>query len=144
MSDINDVIKKLDELILSLSSHGTTTRSSYRDFGLFGLNYSITLGIPDELQNTQKAKPQYYKSEDAVPLIDVIETKDEIRVIVILPNIRKDDVWADVKNSMLEVVVNKNGQVHRKEIPCDAKTEKIFIKSTNINNSVLEIVFAKG
>jgi len=144
VSDIKDVINKLDELILSLSNHDKTTKSSYRDYGIFGLNYSISIGIPDELQNTQKVKPQNYKSEDAVPLIDVIETKDEIRVIVILPNIRKDDVWADLKNNMLEVVVNKNGQVHRKEIPCDAKTENFFIKSTNLNNSVLEIVFAKG
>lgn len=74
------------------------------------------------------------------PLIDVIENKGVVRVIVVLPSIRREDLWLDVKDGILVVEVTKYGKVYRKETPCNIIKNHVFVRSVIIHNAVLEAI----
>ncbi|HJU13025.1 MAG TPA: hypothetical protein VJ792_01030 [Candidatus Nitrosotalea sp.] len=143
MLDIDDLIRGLDGFILSVSSGNGTSRSADRRVGIIGLDVSLKIS-PLDLSGG--------RSDDAVirqrvrgeiePLIDVIEDMETIRVIALLPGIRGEDVRYTVKEGYLELEIVKDC-VYRKEIPCNARPDQISVRSTTLNNSVLEIVFSK-
>ena len=65
-------------------------------------------------------------------------------MIATLPGIKNEDVWFDVKNGILTVEIIQYGQILKKQIACDTKPGQILIKSSKVNNSVLEIIFDKN
>jgi HSP20 family molecular chaperone IbpA len=143
MPDINELIEKLDKLIISNSNQDFIPWSTDRDYGILRMDISIRTrmfhGFEDRLQNNFLP----IRFDGIEPLIDVIETGNFIRVIVTLSRIKKEDVWYDMKKDILEIEINKNGRIFKKEIHCASKLRKSMVKSTALNNSVLEITFAK-
>ena len=78
------------------------------------------------------------------PLIDVIEGSGSYRVVVLLPGVEAKDVTVKRLPGSLKVEVVRGGTTFVKEIPCGARPERISIVSSKENNSVVELVFAKG
>lgn len=144
MIDIEDLIKGLDGFILSVSSGKGNTRTRDRRTGLIGVDVSLKVR-PLELEaDPPLAQPTAYHGVDAAePLIDVLEDERSLRVIALLPGIRKEDVRYRFRDGFLELEIFRDC-TYRKEIPCSAQPEQISVKSTTLNNSVLEVVFAKN
>ena len=92
---------------------------------------------------TRMSERKIYPWPERDPLIDVIETKDTVRVIVATPGIKNEDLWLNVKEGLLIVEITKCGQVYRKVTPCGLKDGVPIAKNTTIHNSVLELVFEK-
>lgn len=141
MSSISDIIRELDGLVSSIIS-ASATRSAERRMGIIGIDVSLTIS-PLVFPEPQQPEPQVQANhESAEPLIDVIEGKDTIRLIAALPGIRKEDVRYTVMKDFLEIEIFADC-VYRKRIPCTVRPEQVSVKSTTLNNSVLEIIFSK-
>src|SRR5579875_1546670 len=136
MIDVDELLKVLDGLIVSITS-GNRDRSKG-----FGIVYSLKVNTLDSLADSQPAG-KIRVGQEKEPLVDVIETEDTIRIIVELPGIRKEDVRYSVNNEFLDIEIFKDC-TYRKQIPCSVEPERISVKSNTVNNSVLEIVFAKN
>ena len=76
-------------------------------------------------------------------LIDVIDERDGLRVIVLLPGIRSKDVKVGVRDRLLRIEITKGGTTYSREIPCKLAPSDIKIKSVVEKNSVVEILFSK-
>lgn len=147
MEDIDNLVKGLNELLgnlLSVSNQKNPYGNNKVSFSLINISFNVTSCPLDEtiLHVTQE---KLYKSNEVKdPLVDVIEIKDQIRVIVTLPGIKSENVWFDVRpGGILTIEIMASGQILKKEIQCKAKPEQISIKSSKVNNSVLELVFDK-
>ncbi len=77
------------------------------------------------------------------PLIDVIDEREGLRVIVLLPGIRSKDVKVGVRDRLLKIEITKGGMVYSREIPCKLAPSDIKVKSVVEKNSVVEIIFSK-
>lgn len=144
MPDINNLIKELDSLIVSITSdHASIKAIDNKRIGIIGLDISINVSPLNLLENIQHDEVPQYRSEHIEPLIDVIEDKNTIRVIAVLPGIRKEDVHYWIKENFLEIEIFSE-HIYRKKIPCDIKPEQVSVKSTTVTNSVLQIVFTKN
>lgn len=141
MPDLSNLIKELDGLIVSVISDSATTKTSEKRIGLIGLEVSLKISPLDFTDVLQRRKTQEQPNETE-PLIDVIEGETSIRVVALLPGIRKEDVHFKVNNSLLEIEISKE-RTYTCSIPVSARPEHVSVKSTTINNSVLEIVFSK-
>src|SRR5574337_214813 len=142
MADIDVLVKDLNDLIshvLSASAKNSRTNVIYPS-SLINVSFNVrSHQLDDEISS--KAQEKYLYNERKDPLIDVIETPKQIRVIATLPGIKNEDVWFDVKHGILTVEIIQYGQILKKQILCDTKPGQIIIKSSKVNNSVLEIIF---
>lgn len=145
MADIDVLVKDLNDLIshvLSASAKNSRTNVIYPS-SLINVSFNVrSHPLDDEISS--KAQEKYLYNERKDPLIDVIETPKQIRVIATLPGIKNEDVWFDVKHGILTVEIIQYGQILKKQILCDTKPGQILIKSSKVNNSVLEIIFDKN
>lgn len=145
MADIDVLVKDLNDLIshvLSASAKNSRTNVIYPS-SLINVSFNVrSHPLDDEISS--KAQEKYLYNERKDPLIDVIETPKQIRVIATLPGIKNEDVWFDVKHGILTVEIIQYGQILKKQILCDTKPGQIIIKSSKVNNSVLEIIFDKN
>lgn len=145
MADIDVLVKDLNDLIshvLSASAKNSRTNVIYPS-SLMNVSFNVQSHPLDE-EISSKAQEKYLYNERKDPLLDVIETPKQIRVIATLPGIKNEDVWFDVKHGILTVEIIQYGQILKKQILCDTKPGQILIKSSKVNNSVLEIIFDKN
>jgi HSP20 family molecular chaperone IbpA len=99
---------------------------------------SVNIGFLDETV-PKMAKP----ATQTEPLIDVIEEERGIRVVVLLPGVKREDVSVSRGPGTLRVEVSRGDTVYAKEIPCASEPASISVVSKRENNSVVELVFAK-
>lgn len=85
-----------------------------------------------------------YKPKTIEPLVDVLEDNSSIKVIVLVPGIKKEDIETSMRNGFIDVKIRRGDQIIHKNIPCNVPPNQIAIKSFRYNNSVLEIIFSKG
>ena len=78
------------------------------------------------------------------PLIDVFDEEKQLRVLVQLPGIRKEDVSARVKDGGISIWIKRGDATYYREIPCATNPSEIRVNSITENNSVLEILFSKS
>ena len=143
---------KLDELQkelglfvnLILNDSGKASRGYFTVAGgILGVKLSINTSPlvhdPQEGHNL----PRYQIQREDEPLVDVIEDTNTLKVMALLPGVKKEDVSYDVVDGMIKLKITKGGKAFYKEIPCDVNPSKISVLSTTINNSVLEIIFKK-
>lgn len=146
MSDIDIIVNDFSDLIanlLKVSAKRNPYNNGMIPTSLINVSFNVKAHSLEEMlsNNLQEKLCQYHEGKD--PLIDVIETTDQIRVIATLPGIKNEDVWFDVRNGVLTVEIIRYGQILKKEIQCKTKPEQVLIKSSKVNNSVLELVFDK-
>ncbi len=80
--------------------------------------------------------------EERKPLVDVMETDDEVQIIAEMPGVNKEDI--DVSASETSVEIKAEGE-NRKyyevvDLPCEVIPESA---KARYNNGVLEVVFKK-
>jgi len=149
--DIGNLLNKLNNLVANTSiSLGGMTDDSLRDsryvLSVLGisLNFSTkTSFLEDSLRNNIKVSPPSPFIENSEPLIDVLESPDSLKIVALLPGVRKEDISFDLKEGFFELEIKKGGQFFSKKIPCEVRPAEIITKSVNYNNSILEIIFKK-
>jgi len=80
--------------------------------------------------------------EERKPLIDVIETDDEVQVIAEMPGVNKEDIDLNATEKSLEIKAEgENRRYYEKvELPCEVISDSA---KARYNNGVLEVVFKK-
>lgn len=144
-SDIKALIDDLDNVIArvltSLAENKPVTihhKSSNLGFDVT-TNLSIELGLLESL-----GSPKYDLQRHDEPLVDIIEYKNYVKIIAIVPGIKKEDIETNIRQGFIDIKIRKGQELFSKRIACNAKPDQIAIKSINYNNSVLEVVFSKG
>lgn len=142
-SDVNHLMDELGKLLASVAESLEENKpiiinrkSSNMGFDVT-TNLSIRFGLIESLGAG-------YEPKALEPLVDVLEDTDSIKVIALVPGIKKEDIETLVRDGFIDVKIRKGGQTIHKNIPCDVAPNQVDIKSFSYNNSVLEIVFSKG
>src|SRR3989475_11534899 len=78
------------------------------------------------------------------PLIDVFDEEKQLKILVQLPVIKKEDVSAQVKEGRILIRIKRGDTTYHREIPCATNPSEIRVNSITENNSVLEILFSKS
>jgi HSP20 family protein len=123
---------------------GTTEK----EFGPFVYGYSMKIG-PDgkpeiqefgNLKKGQKGLPQV--KEEREPLVDIVDTSGEIRVVVELPGVEKNDIKLHGTEKSLTISVDKPENKYYKDVALPAKV-KVKEATSSYKNGVLEVVLPK-
>ncbi len=109
--------------------------------------FSIRIG-PDGKPEIKEfgTKPETLIKEEGVeerkPLIDVIETDDEVQVIAEMPGVNKEDIEVNATENEVEIKAeSENRRYHEVvKLPCEVIPDSA---KARYNNGVLEVVFKK-
>ncbi len=122
--------------------------STVKEFGPFVYGYSMKIG-PDgkpeirEFGNIKKSLKGPQVKEEREPLVDVVETDGEIRIVVELPGVEKSDIKLHGTEDSLEISVDTPQYKYYKEVTLPAKV-KVKEAKSSYKNGVLEVVFPKA
>jgi HSP20 family protein len=123
--------------------------STVRELGPFVYGYSMKIG-PDgkpeiqefgNLKKGLKGPPQI--REEREPLVDIVDTDREIRVVAELPGVEKCDIKLHGTEDSLEISVDTPQYKYYKEVELPAKVRVREANST-YKNGVLEVVLPKA
>jgi HSP20 family protein len=123
--------------------------STAKELGPFVYGYSMKIG-PDgkpeiqefgNLKKGLKGAPQV--KEEREPLVDIVDTNTEIRVVVELPGVEKSDIKLHGTDKSLTISVDKPESKYYKDVALPAKV-KIKEASSSYKNGVLEVVLPKA
>jgi HSP20 family protein len=123
-----------------------------KEWGPFVYGYSMTIGPEGEPQirefgnfrpETRRGKPRVTIKERREPLVDVLETNGQIRVVAELPGVEKRDIKLHGTADTLTISVNTAERKYHKEVKLPAKTNPKTAKSF-YKNGVLEVTLAKA
>ena len=122
-----------------------------KSWGPFVYGYSVTVG-PDgkpkvkEFGNfkaeTRLGKPHMDVKEKREPLADIMDADGEVRVIVELPGVEKDDIKLSGTEYKLTISVDTPQHKYFKEVELPAKVDTKKATS-KYNNGVLDITVPK-
>jgi len=130
--------------------------STIRELGPFVYGYSMTIG-PDgkpkirEFGNVKPSlkpeafgipKPSLDVKEEREPLVDVITTNGEVKVIAELPGVEKEDIKLHGTEDSLTISVDTPKRKYFKEIPMPVRINPKGAK-TVYKNGVLEVTVPK-
>jgi HSP20 family protein len=125
--------------------------SKVKQWGPFVYGYSVTVG-PDghphmrEFGNikpgTSMGRPRVNIKEQREPLVDVMETNGEVRVIAELPGVEKKDIKLHGNANALTISVDSPQRKYFKEVQMPVKIKPKQAKSS-YKNGVLEITVHK-
>jgi HSP20 family protein len=119
-----------------------------RELGPFVYGYSLKIG-PDGKPEIQefgnikkglKGPPQI--KEEREPLVDIVDTNNEIHVVAELPGVEKTDIKLHGTEDSLTISVDTPQSKYYKYVELPAKVRVIEAKST-YKNGVLEVVLPK-
>lgn len=126
--------------------------SKVQEWGPFVYGYSMKIG-PDgkpqirEFGNLKPGagpgKPRLDIKEEREPLTDVIEMDKEIRVVVELPGVEKEDIKIHGTEDTLTISVDTPQRKYHKEIELPAKVDSKQAKAS-YKNGVLEVTVVKA
>lgn len=123
-----------------------------QEWGPFVYGYSITIG-PDgkpEIREFGNIKPGEKRlgrpsisiREEREPLVDIINTDGEIKVIAEIPGVEKEDIKLHGTETMLTISVDTPQRKYYKEVELPEKVDPKQAKST-YKNGVLEVTLPK-
>jgi HSP20 family protein len=164
LGDIAEAFKEMEEMMtkqfenLSKISPENLVRgqtlpdgTQVKSWGPFVYGYSVTVG-PDgkpkvtEFGNlkpeTNTGKPQLDAEEKREALADVIPGENEIRVIVELPGVEKEDIKLSGKADKLTISVDAHERKYYKEVQLPTKVD-IKKATSKYKNGVLDITVPK-
>lgn len=122
--------------------------STVKELGPFVYGYSMKIG-PDGKPEIQefgnikkglKGLPQV--KEEREPLVDIVETDCEVRVVVELPGVEKTDIKLHGTDDSLTISVDTSQYKYFKEVELPAKV-KVREANSTYKNGVLEVVLPK-
>jgi HSP20 family protein len=119
-----------------------------REWGPFVYGYSVTVGpngkpVIREFGNVQPGRLGPEVKEEREPLVDVISTDDEVKVVVELPGVEKKDIKLHGTEETLTISVDTEGRKYFKEIKLPAEVRPKEAKSV-YKNGVLEVTLPKS
>lgn len=123
--------------------------STVKEMGPFVYGYSVTIG-PDrkpiirEFGNIKPTltKPGLDVRDVREPLVDVLSTDGEVRVIAEFPGVDKQDIKLHVSENTLTISVHAPGRKYQKEIELPSEIDARNAKTT-YKNGVLEVTLPK-
>jgi HSP20 family protein len=119
-----------------------------KELGPFVYGYSMKIG-PDgkpeihQFGNIKKSLKGPQVKNEREPLIDIVETNNEVRVVAELPGVEKTDIKLHGTEDSLTVSVNTPYTKYYKEVTLPTKVKVREAKSF-YKNGVLEVVFPKA
>jgi HSP20 family molecular chaperone IbpA len=143
-SELDRVFEKLAKVLKSLTfAGGGKSGPSLQRMGREGISIDISLKVVRDLDEFLASALGIRDKAEAEPLIDIIEDEKRVKVLVLLPGIRKDDVSVHVTGRTLKVEVAKGEEYFTREIVCASAPDEASVVSAIENNSVVELVFSK-
>jgi len=121
--------------------------STTRELGPFVYGYSVKIG-PDgkpEINQFGNLKPSRrgpMVKEEREPLVDVVETNDEIHVVVELPGVEKTDIKMYGTEDSLTISVDTPQRKYYKEVTLPTKVN-VREANSRFKNGVLEVTMSK-
>jgi HSP20 family protein len=122
--------------------------STVKEFGPFVYGYSMKIG-PDgkpqirEFGNIKKSLKGPQVKEEREPLVDIIETNSEVRVVAELPGVEKSDIKLHGTEDSLTISVDTPHSKYYKEVTLPTKV-KVKEAKSSYKNGVLEVVIPKA
>ena len=119
-----------------------------RELGPFVYGYSMKIG-PDgkpeirEFGNIKKSLKGPQVKNEREPLVDIVETNSEVRVVAELPGVEKTDIKLHGTEDSLTVSVNTPQTKYYKEVALPTKV-KVKEAKSSYKNGVLEVAFPKA
>jgi HSP20 family protein len=119
-----------------------------RELGPFVYGYSMKIG-PDgkpeirQFGNIKKSLKGPQVKDEREPLVDIIETDHDIRVVAELPGVEKTDIKLHGTEDSITIDVNTTQTKYYKEAALPTKVKVKEAKSF-YKNGVLEVVFPKA
>jgi HSP20 family protein len=122
--------------------------STVKEWGPFVYGYSMRIGPhgkPEIRQfgNIRKSLKGPEVKEEREPLVDIIETDNEIRVVVEMPGVEKGDIKLHGTEDALTISVDTPHYKYYKNVELPEKVKVKEAKST-YKNGVLEVVTPKA
>ncbi len=123
--------------------------STVKELGPFVYGYSMKIG-PDgkpeiqefgNLKKDLKGAPQV--KEEREPLVDIVETDGEVRVVAELPGVEKSDIKLHGTEDSLTISVDTPQYKYYKEVELPVKV-KVKEANSSYKNGVLEVVLPKA
>ncbi len=119
-----------------------------KEFGPFVYGYSMKIGPngkPEirEFGNIKKSLKGPEVKQEREPLVDVVETDSEIRVVVELPGVEKTDIKLHGTEDSLEISVDSPQYKYYKEVTLPTEVKVKEAKST-YKNGVLEVILPRA
>ena len=119
-----------------------------KELGPFVYGYSMKIG-PDgkpeirQFGNIKKSLKGPQVKDEREPLVDIVETNSEVRVVAELPGVEKTDIKLHGTEDSLTISVNTPQTKYYKEVALPTKVKVKEAKSF-YKNGVLEVVFPKA
>jgi HSP20 family protein len=148
--EFEDIEKKIPKDLVR--EYTTPEGGKIREAGPFVYGYSMTVG-PDgkprvrEFGNIKPsrgfggmARPEI--SGELEPLVDITTTDNEVKVVIEMPGINKNNIRINAYDQTLEVKSDDPKRKYHKTIEVPPETDIETAKST-YNNGILEITFKK-
>ena len=143
----SDQFKELEkELPKSLVRESKTPDGGVKkEIGPIVYGYSVTIG-PDgkpvvrEFGNVRKGEGTPWKEiqDKREPLVDVVSSDKEVRVIAELPGVRKEDIDLALNEKSLTIKVDREDRRYYKELELPGVVDPKGAKSS-YNNGILEV-----
>jgi len=125
--------------------------SKIRQWGPFVYGYSVTIG-PDgkpQIREFGNVKPELRLGgpkinirEEREPLVDVMETNEEIKVVAELPGVEKEDIKLYGTEDALTISVDTPERKYYKKVELPSKVDTKKTKAS-YKNGVLEVTLKK-
>lgn len=125
--------------------------SKVKEWGPFVYGYSFTMGPEGKPQvrefgnikpETRVGRPSLDIREQREPLVDVLETDDEVKVIAELPGVEKRDINLHGSEHRLRISVDAPQHKYYKEIELPTKVNPKTARSS-YRNGVLEVTLQR-
>jgi HSP20 family protein len=122
-----------------------------REFGPFVYGYSVTMGpegkpVIREFGNIKPGlpvgRPALELKSEREPVVDVIEGEKEIKVVVELPGVKKEDVNLSATEKSLTIRVDEYKRKYFKEVELPAEVDPDSAKAS-CTNGILEATLQK-
>lgn len=162
--DIDDIFREMEEMMEKEFSEFSKrvpkdlTRkrvlpdgTEEEEWGPFVYGYSVTIGPDGKPQirefgnvkpETRPGKPRIDIREEREPLVDVMSTNGEIKVIAELPGVEKEDIKLQGTEKTLTISVDTSQHKYYKEVELPSKVDPKQAKSS-YKNGVLEVTLPK-
>jgi len=119
--------------------------STKKEIGPIVYGYSVTVGpdgrpIVREFGNVRRGEGTPWKEiqDKREPLVDVVTSKDDVKVIAELPGVKKEDIGITVSEKSVVISVETEARKYYKELALPASVDPRGARST-YNNGVLEV-----
>ena len=123
--------------------------STVKELGPFVYGYSMKIG-PDgkpeiqefgNIKKSLKGTPQV--KEEREPLVDIVETNEDVHVVVELPGVEKSDIKLHGTEDSLTISVDTPQYKYFKEVELPVKV-RVKEANSSYKNGVLEVVLPKA